>query len=285
MIKGPKMKVKDLDMFFISYDEPKKEEFWEDLKEKFPRAKRVDGVKGFDAAHKQCATDSYTSHFITVDGDCMVDAGFDEEHVGRHDNVVYSFSTKNIINGLQYGNGSLKVWPKQKVLSMKTHENAENEKSKVDFCWDITYLQRNAVYATTYPNATPFQAFRAGFREAIKMGLEQGERVKSLKLREELYPANYHRLLIWCNIGRDVRNGDFAIYGARLGIYKLYLTEFDYSLIRDYDWFDEYWENLTTMDPSGLIRKNLFMPIVEMDGYGSAFFKEVYINPLREENE
>jgi len=37
----------DLDVFYISYDEPAKEEHWANLMMKFPFAKRVDGVKGF----------------------------------------------------------------------------------------------------------------------------------------------------------------------------------------------------------------------------------------------
>ena len=31
-------------------------------------------------------------------------------------------------------------------------------------------------YSTTYPNATPFQAWRAGFREGVKMCLNKGAR-------------------------------------------------------------------------------------------------------------
>ena len=47
-----KIRVTDLDFVFISYTEPNKEENWADLKNKVPWAKRVDGVKGFDSAHK-----------------------------------------------------------------------------------------------------------------------------------------------------------------------------------------------------------------------------------------
>ena len=270
-----------MDMFFISYDEPEKEAFWLDLKANFPRAQRVDGIKGFDAAHKQCALLSNTSHLITVDGDCKVDLSFNNETPILFPNGVYSYSTKNHINGLTYGNGSLKIWPKDVILNMKTHEASDNSKSKIDFCWDIDYIQKNKVYSTTYPNSTPFQAFRAGFREAVKMGLEQGEKVNPVRLREELNSANYQRLLIWCNVGWDVANGPWAIEGARMGIWKLYMTDWDFSEIRDYEWFEYYWLNQDDVEPTEDLQRELNLPLCYMNTEASKFFKEVYINPVR----
>ena len=52
-----KIDVTELDIFYISYDEPNCEEHWADLLNKVPWAKRVHGVKGFDAAHKAAAAD------------------------------------------------------------------------------------------------------------------------------------------------------------------------------------------------------------------------------------
>ena len=48
-------RITDLDFVYISYKEPNKEQNWADLKSKVPWAKRVDGVKGFDSAHKAAA--------------------------------------------------------------------------------------------------------------------------------------------------------------------------------------------------------------------------------------
>ena len=67
-----KIDVTELDIFYISYDEPNCEEHWADLLNKVPWAKRVHGVKGFDAAHKTAAEQSETDRFITVDGDNIV---------------------------------------------------------------------------------------------------------------------------------------------------------------------------------------------------------------------
>lgn len=290
--------IKDLEIFYISYDEPKKEEFWDDIKTKFPAAKRVDGVKGFDSAHKECAKNSDTNYLVTIDGDCIVDPSFFDVEVELYENAVYSWSTRNHINGLVYGNGSLKIWPKNLILEMKTHENSESERSKIDFCWDIEYIQKNTVYSTTYPNGSPYQAFRAGFRETVKMGLEQGFKVDPKRLDKDLYQKNYHRLLTWCNVGRDVENGLWAIYGARMGIHQLYLTDWDFTNVRDYDWFNSFWsENILphfddamfhsiTIDEvikqlGYVLHDKLGLPIGELDSRASKFFKTVYINPPR----
>jgi len=64
-----KIKIADIDIFYLSYDEPNKQEHWADIKNKVPWAKWVDGVEGSDAAHKACANKSDTDRFITVDGD------------------------------------------------------------------------------------------------------------------------------------------------------------------------------------------------------------------------
>jgi hypothetical protein len=50
-----RVRVSDLDFVYISFREPNKEQNWADLKNKVPWAKRVDGVVGFDSAHKAAA--------------------------------------------------------------------------------------------------------------------------------------------------------------------------------------------------------------------------------------
>ena len=115
-----KIDVTELDIFYISYDEPNCEEHWADLLNKVPWAKRVHGVKGFDAAHKEAAKQSETDRFITVDGDNIVMDDFfeqvldvpDQDHDGNNiSESIFSWNAKNILNGLVYGNGGLKCWP------------------------------------------------------------------------------------------------------------------------------------------------------------------------------
>ena len=138
------MKIIDYDIIYLSYDEPNAEKNYADLLSKVPWAKRVHGVEGSDAAHKACANLSETSRFITVDGDNIIKPEFlnqvlnFDEHADLEHSVI-SWCGRNVINGLMYGNGGLKCWPKQYVLDMKTHENADpnNPNAQVDFCWDL----------------------------------------------------------------------------------------------------------------------------------------------------
>ena len=68
--------IAELDVIYLSYDEPQCEEFWADLLNKVPWAKRVHGVDGSDNAHRAAGESSETERFILVDGDNTVDPNF-----------------------------------------------------------------------------------------------------------------------------------------------------------------------------------------------------------------
>ena len=71
-----KVKIAEIDIIYLSYDEPNAEKNYADLLTKVPWAKRVHGVKGSDAAHKACAELSETDRFVTVDGDNTIRQDF-----------------------------------------------------------------------------------------------------------------------------------------------------------------------------------------------------------------
>jgi len=174
-----KSAISDFDVIYISYDEPNAEENWSDLVNKVPWAKRVHGVKGFDEAHKFAAEVAQTMNFITVDGDNKVDPTFFDQEITYNPDWVYSWGGKNHINHLIYGNGGLKLWPRGLVLHMNTHEHTDDDES-IEFCWKLPYYQMNDWFSVSYNNATPFQAFRVGFREGVKLSLYEGKKVNSL---------------------------------------------------------------------------------------------------------
>ena len=306
--------VTEIDTFYISFDEPNMEENWANLKQVCPWAKRVHGVLGSDAAHKECARQSETDRFISIDGDNIVKPEFFDTVIDFAesdvdlDNSVISWCGINSINGLIYGNGGIKNWPVQYVLDMKTHEIAEDEGSKVDFCWDLNYIQFNEAFSYVINNSTPYQAYRAGFREGVKMSLDRGHKVEADKFETSLHNKNFQRLLVWSNIGRDVENGLWAMYGTRLGCYLTNLDpNFDFVNVADFKWHTEYWTNeimpkfaggneycvkskyswdkdklLTASTELGnSLRKKLNIPVAEIDESGSSFFKKVYYNPPR----
>jgi len=204
-----KIDVTELDIFYISYDEPNAEENWADLLNKVPWAKRVHGVKGFDAAHKECARQSETERFITVDGDNIVMDDFfeqvldvpDTDHDGNNiSESIFSWNAKNLLNGLVYGNGGLKCWPKEYALQMQTHESAGDGEG-MEFCWKLNYIQLNDTFSEVHQTASPFQAFRAGFREGVKMSLDQGRKVRAAEFADKIWWQNYNRLQTWCIMG------------------------------------------------------------------------------------
>lgn len=307
-----------LDVVFISYDEDNYEENYADLCDKVPWAKHVHGVEGSDAAHKAAAELSETDRFISVDADNKVDPSFfdmemDFDHPKLQGKAV-SWAAQNHINGLEYGNGGLKCWPKQYVLDMRTHENADKSdaRNQVDFCWEDSYVQMTNQYSITYPNGSPRQAFRAGFREGVKMSLAQGGKVNPDNFKKEIWWGNYKRLITWCSVGADIENGLWAMYGTRLGCYKTNLTDWDYINVRDFEYLntffenevkerfvahsesveiekcyktgfswdkDELWHEIAELGKS--LRKGLGVEVAELDPIQSKFYKAAYINVPR----
>ena len=294
-----KVPMTEFDIVFMSFDEPNADYNYADLLTKAPWAKRSHGVKGSDACHKAAAKLAETKRFITIDADNIVredffNAEIDLSQVG--DNDVISWAGKNIVNGLVYGNGGIKCWPKHVVEQMKSHEAAVTASAQVDFCWDIHYVQMNNVYSDVMNNASPLQAWRAGFREGVKMSLVGGVTVDPRKLKQLIHPKNHQRLLVWCSVGEDVQNGLWAMYGARLGCYltNLKRDEFNFVDVRDFDWLVNYFNKVVqpsitnteqlrneTRKLGVILQQELELDITDLDSFGSKFFKSTYVNPNR----
>jgi hypothetical protein len=284
-------KLSEFDFVFLSFDEPNAEYLYAELINQVPWAKRVHGVKGFDAAHRACADAADTNFFVTVDGDNSINPGFLDVVIDIADDQTdhaWSWSGRNHVNGLVYGNGGLKLWSKTFVYNMKSHENSEDAPGKVDFCWNQKYHDMFGTYSTSMINGNAYQAFRSGYREGVKMSLDAGKRVNPPDFSRLIWKYNLHKLLIWCSVGADVRNGIWSIFGARCGVYDCNLTDLDYTKINDYDWFQERYGQVKYLDPQEesakigeILRRNLNINIAELDAQQSKFFKNIYINPPR----
>lgn len=238
------MKVVEFDVVFLSYDEPNAELHYADLCNKVPWAKRVHGVKGSDAAHKAAAELSDTEWFITVDADNIVYNNFFNTEIEFKDPgiQVYSWIGKNIVNGLMYGNGGVKLWRKDFVLNMRTHESSDSDRAQVDFCWEEGYQQFPQCHSSVYITGSPFQAWRAGFREGVKMTLVDGVKVPSNEIKESVWWHNLHRLKMWSTVGSHEENGKYAILGARMGTYMTNCTDWDYVQVRDFEILKEIYQ-------------------------------------------
>ena len=237
------MKIIELDIVFLSYDEPNADKHYADLCNKLPWAKRVHGVKGSDAAHKAAAELSETEWIITVDADNIVNPKFFNLDIDTSNPKiqVYSWLGKNKLNGLLYGNGGLKIWKRDFILNMKTHEASESDRAQVDFCWEDGYRQFKECYSDTDITGSPFQAWRAGFREGVKMTLLDGVKVAPQEISERVWWHNLHRLRMWSTVGAHEENGLYAIYGARLGTWLANCTDWNYVEVRDFEILKGIW--------------------------------------------
>ena len=280
-----RVRVSDLDFVYISFKEPNKEQNWADLKNKVPWAKRVDGVVGFDSAHKAAAEKAETDFFISVDGDNIIDEGFLLETLDwekTNPKAVHRWRAKNNVNGLVYGNGGLVGWQKETCLNMKTHENADKDETQIDYCWGVPHENLHNCYSTTVINGSEQQAFVAGYREGVKMSTEKGKPIPAEDFHK-IWPNNLRILSTWCTIGADVELGKYAMLGARMGCFNTVIqANSNHFHIRDLDNMESYYKDQSPQDIDtdllmygNSLRQQLDMSIAEYNEDQSRFYRFV----------
>ena len=172
-----------MDIVFLSYDEPSAEKYWKVLKEKHPRAKRIQGVKGRTEAYHAAAEMSETGYFFAVFPTIELDDGFDFTfQPDRLKNAChYIFHAKNPVTGLEYGHRAVILYNKQLCLST-IHPN-------LDFTLSQPHTVIPQLCGTSHFNQTPEISWRVAFREVLKL-CEMKPTVESK-----------HRLKKWCELG------------------------------------------------------------------------------------
>lgn len=235
-----------LDVFFLSYNEPYADENYARLKELVPNARRVNGIKGFAAAHQECARRSFTDNFYVVDSDAIIVDGFDFSFTpskyldlwGKPENEsIYIWHSINPINDLIYGHGGVKILPKRPLL-------CEN-KDVIDFTtgFGLTTKVFDKISNITAFNYDEFNTFRSAFRECVKLStnITNKEIISSLdsELIEKIKQEAVDRLHIWKTVGKGRRFGEHCIAGAIQGekygqLYKN--DDASLKLINDYEW-------------------------------------------------
>jgi len=292
--------IADLDCIFLTYGEPKAEEFWIKIQNMVPWVVRVDGIKGSDAAHKAAAAACDTERFVLIDGDNIPDQDFFNQQLELDEtnyNKVFRWRARNHINGLVYGNGGISCWTKTFVNNMRTHEASDGSAdTAVEFCFHNDYWAMHNCYSTTYPNATPEQAWRAGFREGVKMCLNQGVKPALQEFEQNVVSSNYDKLCIWMSVGADVDNGDYARVGAMMGTYATMLgdekneyglKDFNYAMVQDFAQLASLWDlSAAQCDPQQIVEsgykledalsRRLGLPISSLNASASHFFKSHY---------
>lgn len=211
-----------LDIIFISYNEPNADANYARLKERFPHAKRVNGVEGIANAHYAAAKLAWTAFFYVVDADLEISDDFEFDYMPPlHDaNYVHIWHACNPVTGYDYGYGGIKIF----------HQSHFTEKkSYLDFSTTLSKGVKifPTICGTTRFNSDPLSSFRSAYRESIKLYRTMHDLTKSENERNEAQ----ERLHGWLN----PLKAPFANYvksGAEAGIAN---ATGDVSIINDYE--------------------------------------------------
>jgi hypothetical protein len=220
-----------LDIIFISYDEPNADRNFSILKQRFPHAKRVHGVKGIANAHIAAAKKSVTRFFYVVDGDALVLDTFDFSFKPLGDEEKYVHIWKAFVPiGIAYGYGGVKLFSKAFFKDVKSQLDFSTTLTK-----DVKY--HDEISCITEFNSDPFRAFRGAFREGAKL-----ERQRMLHAPESFqYHEASTRLTVWTHADRSFNNkgrhhayGSFIRAGVEAGMKEAHAQE-DLLFINDHD--------------------------------------------------
>lgn len=214
------------DIFFVSYREPNADENWQQLLRRFPTAIRIDGIKGIDNAHRACAERSTTDMFWTVDADTVVDDDWQFSYFpSMYDrNFIHLWYTRNPVNGLEYGYGAVKLWPKKKVL--------DYQGSWLDYTTSAGQIKViDETVATTMFNSSPVEAWKSAFRECVKL-------MNNLYLHPDDHESQA-RLEGWTTKASDTPFANWCITGAKDAESWYTSNSGDIALINDFSWLNQ----------------------------------------------
>ena len=219
------------DIFFISYKESNAKVNLDQLKKISSSVYHIEGVKGIGNAHIQAATKATTDYFFIVDADNFVYDNFQFTNVPNlkeAPKAVHVWRCLNPVNQLVYGFGGVKLFPKPMF-----NEAPENY---LDFTMTIAksgYFIQDKLASETRFNVTPFESWKGGFREVVKLNLE---------LHKNFSSVTQSRMETWLSNGKEKLNGEWAILGAKMGrdFSEIHLNQFEeLKKINDYDWLQE----------------------------------------------
>lgn len=215
------------DIVLISYQEPNADSNYALLKERFPNAKRIHGIKGIHQAHISAAKKCFTKMFWIVDGDAQIldNFNFDYEVDEWNLETVHVWRSINPINDLVYGYGGVKLFPRRMTINM--------DLSKLDMTTSISNNFKTIPITSniTAFNTDEFSTWRSAFRECAKLSSKIIDRQNN----EE----THKRLETWCTVGSDRKFGKWAINGACAGRRYGYDNKDNpnaLKLINDFDW-------------------------------------------------
>jgi len=153
----------DYDIIFISYDEIGADQNYEILKQRFPRTKRLHGVKGMINALKQSAKLSDTGYFYAVFAKTQVHPSFKFDF--QHDRLIvpshYIFHCYNPVIDVTNGAMGIVLYNSKLV--------ADAESWDLDFTTSFPVKVVPQLSCVAAYNVSAFQTWRTAFRECVKL--------------------------------------------------------------------------------------------------------------------
>ncbi|MEA9356655.1 glycosyltransferase family A protein [Bacteriovorax sp. PP10] len=216
------------DVVFISFKESNAQENLNQLKKLSRTVHHVQGVVGIANAHLEASRLASSDHFFIVDADNYVHDNFNFNQVADlelHPNSVHVWRCINPVNKLVYGFGGVKLFPKSLFKNMP--------EDYLDFTMTLAkagyFIQKETASETRF-NATPFEAWKGGFRECVKLTLE---------LDKKFSDMTQSRLNTWKTHGHEALNGSWAILGASMGSEFAKEHPAEVRKINDFAWLQE----------------------------------------------
>jgi len=220
------------DIAFISYHESFAEENYRRLNYPAHRIHRVNGVKGIHQAHIEAAKLCQTDMFYVVDADAIIESDFEFNYqIPYYDfnakSTVHVWKSRNPVNGLEYGNGGVKLLPRQMTIDM--------DLSKPDMTTSISkwFRPMSDISNINGFNTDPFNTWKSSFRECCKLASRVIDRQQEEETKE--------RLRVWCEESTDSYAIDGAVSGREYGIkHKIDLEAL--KKINDFEWLKEQFD-------------------------------------------
>jgi len=181
------------DIIFLSYNEPNAPERFEKLQKKVselatvskrkPNLIWVKDIEGIFNAHQHASERVSSKMFWVVDGDADVLDSFDFSFMPDvyDEEVVHVWNSMNLINGLEYGYGGVKLFPTQMVRDATTWG--------LDFTTGLSSRFKAIPELSCYTrfNTDAYSAWRSAFRECVKLSLNDDAESKE-RLEAWLHP-------------------------------------------------------------------------------------------------
>lgn len=100
------------------------------------------------------------------------------------------------------------------------------------------------IASKTNINGSAYQAWRAGYREGVKMLLNNGQPQTRSDVAQSSSYTNIRRFVAWSSLGRDVKFGGWAIIGALQGAVSVLESQELPTRIIDFNALHTEYQNL-----------------------------------------